>query len=55
MEVESEKEGKEWSVEDIHIGEEVTEETESEKYLGDIISKDGRNIRNIKARVDKGK
>lgn len=26
-----------------------------EKYLGDIISKDGRNLKNIKARVDKGK
>ena len=45
MEVESKKEGKEGSVEDIYIGEEVMEETEGEKYLGDIISKDGRNIK----------
>jgi hypothetical protein len=31
------------------------EEKNEEKYLGDIISKDGRNIKNIKARVKKGK
>ena len=30
-------------------------ETEEEKYLGDIISVDGRNIKNVKARVAKGK
>ena len=29
-------------------------ETEEERYLGDIISKDGRNIKNFKARVKKG-
>jgi hypothetical protein len=31
------------------------EEKNEEKYLGDIISNDGRNIKNIKARVSKGK
>ena len=29
-------------------------EAEEERYLGDIISKDGRNIKNFKARVKKG-
>jgi hypothetical protein len=28
---------------------------DEEKYLGDIISADGRNIKNVKARVVKGK
>ena len=31
------------------------ENREEEKYLGDIISCDGRNIKNVKARVAKGK
>ena len=31
------------------------EEKEQEKYLGDVVSNDGRNIKNIKARVSKGK
>ena len=26
-----------------------------EKYLGDVISTDGKNIKNVKARVAKGK
>ena len=26
----------------------------NEKYLGDILSTDGRNIKNVKARVSKG-
>ena len=30
------------------------EEVEEEKYLGDIISKDGKNIKNFKVRVNKG-
>ena len=30
------------------------EEKEDERYLGDVISKDGRNIKNIQARVNKG-
>jgi hypothetical protein len=42
-------------LEEICIGEEIMEEKNEEKYLGDIISKDGRNIKNIKARVKKGK
>ena len=31
------------------------EEKDDEKYLGDVISKDGRNLKNIQARVNKGK
>ena len=42
-------------VEDICIGEEIMEEKDEEKYLGDVISKDGRNLKNIKARINKGK
>ena len=40
---------------DVCVGEEIMEEKEEEKYLGDVISKDGRNIKNIQARVNKGK
>ena len=36
-------------------GEVLMEEREDEKYLGDIISKDGHNLKNIKIRVNKGK
>ena len=43
------------NLEDICVGEEVIEEKEEEKYLGDIISKDGRNLKNIKSRISKGK
>ena len=39
---------------DIHLGKVEMEETEGEKYLGDIISNDGRNMKNIKARINKG-
>ena len=42
-------------VKDIYLGEEVMEEKDEEKYLGDIISKDGQNLKNIKAKVNKGK
>ena len=42
-------------LEDCWMGEEPIEEANQEKYLGDIIDKDGKNIKNIKARVDKGK
>ena len=42
-------------VEDVCIGEEVMEEKHEEKYLGDVISKDGRNLKNIQARINKGK
>ena len=41
-------------IEDVCNGEEIMEEKEEEKYLGDILSKDGKNIKNIKARVSKG-
>ena len=44
-----------YEVKDICLGEEVMELKYEEKYLGDIISKDGRNLKNIKARVNKGK
>jgi hypothetical protein len=42
-------------IEDVCIGEEEMEEKHEEKYLGDVISKDGRNLKNIKARISKGK
>ena len=41
-------------IEDKFVGDEIMEDSEDEKYLGDIISNDGRNIKNIKARVNKG-
>ena len=44
-----------FQVEDVCIGEEVMEEKHEEKYLGDVISKDGRNLKNIQARINKGK
>ena len=43
------------TIEDVCLGQEIMEEKDEEKYLGDIISKDGRNIKNIQARVNKGK
>ena len=46
---------KENEIEDKYVGDEIMEDTDDEKYLGDIISNDGRNIKNIKARVNKGK
>ena len=42
------------SISDITDGEHEMESKEQEKYLGDYISIDGRNIFNIKARVAKG-
>ena len=42
-------------LEDIWTGEKVMEDKSEEKYLGDIISIDGRNLKNIKARIAKGK
>ena len=42
-------------IKDVCLGEEIMEEKEEEKYLGDVISKDGRNIKNIQARVNKEK
>ena len=41
-------------IEDVFNGEVEMEETESERYLGDIISNNGRNMNNFKARVNKG-
>ena len=38
---------------DVQEDEHVVEEVSDEKYLGDIISKDGKNSKNIKARVAK--
>ena len=49
-----EKETSTIKIEDCFDGEEEMEESESDKYLGDVISKDGRNMKNIKARVGKG-
>ena len=40
---------------DVCDGEEMMEDKQEEKYLGDVISTDGRNIKNVKARVAKGK
>ena len=45
---------KNFKIEDTYEGEEMMEEKEIERYLGDIISKDGRNLKNFKARVNKG-
>ena len=42
-------------IEDIFEGEEEIEEKMEEKYLGDLISSDGKNMKNIKARIAKGK
>ena len=42
-------------IEDICVGKVCMEEADEEKYLGDIVSKDGRNLKNIKTRVNKGK
>jgi hypothetical protein len=39
---------------DICDGEHKMEEKMEERYLGDIISVDGRNVKNIKARIAKG-
>ena len=40
---------------DILNGEQLMEEKTEERYLGDVISTDGRNLNNIKARIGKGK
>ena len=42
-------------IEDICVGKVKMEEAENEKYLGDIIAQDGKNIKNIQSRVNKGK
>ena len=38
---------------DVFEGETIMEEKEQEKYLGDLVSVDGKNIENIKTRVNK--
>ena len=38
---------------DVFEGESIMEEKDSEKYLGDVISVDGKNMRNIKTRINK--
>ena len=43
------------NIEEICIGKEKIQETNEERYLGDIISKDGKNLKNIQARISKGK
>ena len=45
----------EMEIKDIFAGEEVIEEIDEEKNLGDVISTDGRNLKNIKKRFDEGK
>ena len=44
----------ETSYKDVYDGQHMIEQKEEEKYLGDIVSIDGRNIKNIKARINKG-
>ena len=54
MEIRNEATG-EFEFKDIDDGDYKLEEKSEEKYLGDIISTDGRNLKNIKARIGKGK
>ena len=54
LEVENEETGID-EIEDNCEGLAEMEDKDEEKYLGDIISTDGRNIKNVKARVAKGK
>ena len=42
-------------IKDTFAGELNMEDKDEEKYLGDVISNDGKNIKNIKARIAKGK
>ena len=41
-------------VEDEYVGECKMDEVSEEKYLGDIISVDGKNMKNIVARANRG-
>ena len=45
--------GGEITLEDTQDNEHLIEEVSEERYLGDIISKDGKNTKNIKARISK--
>ena len=38
-------------IEDMCLGKVQMENSEEEKYLGDIITKDGRNLKNIQSRI----
>ena len=49
------EEAKDIVYQDVFEGEEMIEQKEEEKYLGDVISVDGKNIKNIKMRIKKGK
>ena len=42
-------------IEDMCLGKVQMENSEEEKYLGDIINKDGRNLKNIQSRINKGR
>ena len=53
IEIVNEETGDE-EIQDIIEGTKDMENKENEKYLGDILSTDGRNIKNVKARVSKG-
>ena len=48
------KDSADLNIEDWFIGEEELEDRHEKKCLGDVISHDGRNIKNIKTRVKKG-
>ena len=48
------KENKNIEIKDLFKGKKEMEEKSEEKYLGVLISKDGKNIKNIKERVAKG-
>ena len=49
-----EEESEETKYKDLYDGENIMEQKEEDRYLGDIISVDGKNIKNIRARVNKG-
>ena len=42
-------------IKDTFAGELNMEDKDEEKFLGDVISNDGKNIKNIKTRIAKGK
>ena len=50
-EVNQENDNNEVEIKDTFEGDEIMKETEEEKYSGVLISNDGRNLKNIKARV----
>ena len=54
MKVATEIDTKEVVMEDEYAGLHKMEEVSHEKYLGDIISSDGRNTKNIAARTNRG-